>query len=296
MTGFGTVVGTISLGQGKGGSEVSLSIEIKSLNSRFFEAVYKLPSVLSFLEVRINELLKKELIRGRVYLTVRITEESSSFETIVPNMNIISDYIFAASDIKKQFRLKGELTIAELLQLPEVFISRKKSISTKAELEILNLIKKALASLIEARKEEGKNLEQYLKKIFATCSKKMTKIKTLFNKEMKKKKDDIKKIRLVIQKEEDETARMKLDELYSTLNKIDVNEEISRIESHLKIIKALWKDKKIEKGKRLDFILQELVREINTINAKSSSFDINNLAVDVKVELEKAREQVQNIV
>ena len=83
--------------------------------------------------------------------------------------------------------------------------------------------------------------------------------------------------------------------MYSTLNKIDVNEEIIRFESHLKNLESLLESKQVEKGKRFDFILQELMRETNTISAKCSNYEINSQAIDIKVELEKIREQVQNV-
>ena len=94
----------------------------------------------------------------------------------------------------------------------------------------------------------------------------------------------------------DELAKLQLEDLYGVLNKIDVHEEITRFQSHLKSIDSLFANERREKGKRLDFILQELLRETNTTMAKCSNYDISSMCVDIKVELEKAREQVQNIV
>ena len=93
----------------------------------------------------------------------------------------------------------------------------------------------------------------------------------------------------------DEQAQAKLEDLYAMLNKIDVSEEITRFHSHLKAVQELLAADKLEKGKRFDFTIQELLRETNTTAAKCSSFAISSKAVDIKVALEKAREQVQNI-
>ena len=101
---------------------------------------------------------------------------------------------------------------------------------------------------------------------------------------------------LVLVEKSDELAKLKLQDLYAMVNKADIHEEITRFKSHLASVDTLLKSKEIDKGKRLDFILQELLRETNTVMSKCSDFDISSLGVDIKVELEKAREQVQNIV
>jgi len=292
MTGFGSARESIFIGKG---GKVIFAVEIKSLNSRFFEVACKLPAALNSLEIKVTDFLKKKLIRGRIYLTVRTSEDSSIFQTVAPNLSLIKDYVLASNKIKNEFNLKGDLSVAELLNLPNIFISEEKVISSKTELQILKLIEKSTDLLIKTRAEEGNNLKKDLEKFFSISAKKMSKIKKLFIKMMAEKKEAIKKVLLMTQ-QGDEGAKLKLDELYSTVSKIDVSEEITRFDSHLKSIKSLLKDKSVTKGKRLDFILQELVRELNTINAKSSSYDISALAVDIKVELEKAREQVQNIV
>lgn len=292
MTGFGAARGSLAVDKKK---KVSFTVEIKTLNSRFFEAVCKLPGPLSYIEIKVIDLLKKKLVRGRIYLTIRSSEESYVFNTVKPNIHLIKDYMSASNKIKKECKLKGELSIKEVLELPDVFVSEEKDISGTTEKDIFKLIDKATNHLIKSRAAEGQNLKVDLETFFVISSKKMTKIRALFTKLMNEKKDAIKKT-LSLTKNGDEFAKMKLDELYSIVNKIDINEEITRFDSHLKVIKTVLSDKSITKGKRLDFILQELVRELNTINAKSGSFNISSLAVDIKVELEKAREQVQNIV
>ena len=292
MTGFGASRESLFVDKNK---KVNFSVEVKSLNSRFFEVVCKLPGPLSSIEIKVIDLLKKKLVRGRIYLTVRAAEESYVFHTLKTNTAMIKDYVAASKRIKKDFKLKGELEVSEVLNLPDVFISEEKDISGTVEKDVLELIEKAANQLIKSRSAEGANLKKDLETFFVISSQKMVEIKKLFVKLMKSKKDAIKKI-LSSDRRNEESEKLKLDELYSVVNKIDINEEITRFDSHLKIIKTVLKDKTLTKGKRLDFILQELVRELNTINAKSGSFDISSLAVDIKVELEKAREQVQNIV
>ena len=207
----------------------------------------------------------------------------------------MEEYLSAIEKIKNRFKIKGDLVISDILKLPNVLISEKSEISQKTEEELLQIIKNITDHLIESRTSEGENLKKDLDKRFSICSQKMDQIKILFNKLMKKQKESIKKT-VILSKNGDEEAKLKLDELYSTLNKIDIHEEIIRFKSHLESIKKVMKDDFVEKGKRMDFILQELVRESNTVLAKCSSFDISSISVDVKVELEKAREQTQNLV
>lgn len=292
MTGFGSSSGQITINKNQ---KVTLVVEIKSLNSRFIEIVCKLPGVLSSLELDIISLLRKRLIRGRVYLNVNIVGGDLSFETIQPNLEIIKKYLLASEKVKSDFKVKGNLTVSEVLNLPNVFITEKMSIPNSAHKYIFSLIEKAADKLVASRISEGKDLAKDLTKFFSIASDKTAKIKSLFEKNMKKKKSEINKI-LKKSEKGDEEAKLRLDELYSVINKIDISEEVTRLGSHIKTSHKLLKDKGNEKGKRIDFILQEVMRELNTISAKSMSYDISSLGVDVKVELEKIREQVQNII
>lgn len=292
MTGFSSK--TISLPIDKNGN-VSFSIEMKTINSRFFEAVCKLPTILSSLEIKIINILKKKIIRGRVYLTVRTEEEEGLFQNINPSFKLLQGYVKAINKIKKEFNIKGNLTISDVLILPNIFITEKGEITQKDEKKILSVIDQIAEELVKVRAAEGKDLQDDLEKRFTICFQKMNEIKVLSQKLMKEHKEKIKNI-LALQQRGDDEAKLKLDELYSTLNKIDIHEEITRFNSHIEAVKKVLRDKNVEKGKRIDFIMQELMRESNTVLAKCSNFEISSISVDIKVELEKAREQAQNIV
>ncbi|MCK4651435.1 DUF1732 domain-containing protein [Candidatus Babeliales bacterium] len=292
MTGFGFKTVTLTIEKG---AKISLTVEIKAINSRFFESVCRLPSFLHSSEIKINRSLKEKLLRGRIYLAVNIVEEDSAFEKIIPSLRIVEGYIKAIDKIKNRFKISGKLTVSDILSLPNVFVSGSKQIDSKLENSILKIIDQVADLVVKSRATEGKSLCKDFEKRFLICSQKISQIKNLFSKLMKEKKDEIKKF-LAIQENGNEEVKLKLDELYSTINKIDVHEEIVRFDSHIKNVKNVIKDKNIEKGKRIDFMLQELMRESNTILAKCSHFQISSLAVDIKVELEKSREQAQNIV
>lgn len=292
MTGFSTKSTRFAM---KGGEQCHLTVEVKSLNSRFFEAVCKLPNSLSHLELDIINILKDKLIRGRVYLTVRISGEAGLLEVLVPSVKVVDDYVRASRSLKKQFKLDGELQISDIVTLPHVFTFDRNGLTPHEEKSILSCVDESVDLLIKSRIAEGKALQKDLERRFKFCSEYIVRVGKLFEALMGTQKEHIKKVISSAQGGNDE-ARAQLDELYACLNKIDVHEEITRFNSHLQAVQQLLKSKQQDKGRRLDFILQELMRETNTITAKCSSFEISSSAVDIKVELEKAREQVQNIV
>lgn len=292
MTGYNSLTSPLKLHDGQ---NCSLSIELKSINGRFFEAICKLPSTMNHTEIKIISMLQKKLFRGRVFLTVRFDGGNDILETIVPSLKVAQGYLAAAEKIKAHANLPGAISITDLMQLPNVFTSEKGSLNAVDEEAIMNLISKAADNLTATRREEGRALERDLTSAFTTCEQKIGSIEILFEKLMDEKKEEI-KLHLVPAQEGDQTAKDRLDELYATLNKIDIHEEVTRFKSHLANIKLFFSIDQIDKGKRLDFILQELLREVNTLMAKSSNFDISSMGIDIKVELEKAREQVQNII
>ncbi len=292
MTGFSSRVFSEQL---PGAGRVSLAIEMKAINSRFFEAVCKLPNILSSLEVRIINNLQKKLIRGRVYLNVRFAEDNEALESIVPSLKNVEGYLAAVETIKKTCNVSGDLTMRDIFLLPNIFVQAKNSLREEEEDIVLALVNHAADELMKTRLEEGATLVADFKARFALCAERIVAITGLFEKIMVTLKNQIDSKLAEYEEKANDQLKIQLDDLYSTLNKSDIHEEITRFKSHLTSVYALLETDLQEKGKRLDFILQELLRETNTIMAKCSNFDISSFGVDIKVELEKAREQVQNI-
>lgn len=276
--------------------ELSLQMDLKSINTRFFECSCRLPSILNPLEIKIIHSLKAKLLRGRVFLNVKILETDGTLTKISPSKKLLEEYLRALNVIKKEFKIAGEVTLSDILNLPNIFSSQTIKIDEKTQIAILTLIDNLADELIKSRALEGAELKKDLDKRFNVCAKNMEGIKKYFKAIVALKKKEVKKLLLEYEKDPKDEIKLRLDELYSILNKIDIQEEVVRFESHLKNAKQVIKDNKTEKGKRLDFILQELLRESNTTLAKSSDYKISKLGVDIKVELEKIREQIQNIV
>lgn len=291
MTGFASKTASLHFAEA---GDVTLAVELKSINSRFFEVVSKLPSMFNALEVKIIQQLQHKLLRGRVYLTVKFVEDGDSFENVVLSTKAVEDYLEISKKIKKNYNIAGELTLHDLLSLPNVFVTTRPNLTQKTEKLILGFIETVADDLLKTREEEGAQLEKDLRKRFKICGQEMAKIQKEAILCIERLKKDIEQKRQ--HEEGDELARLQLEDAYILLNKIDVHEEITRFESHLKSVEVLLESTQTDKGKRLDFILQELLRETNTTMAKCSNFDISSHCVNIKVELEKAREQVQNIV
>lgn len=292
MTGYAS--GTILL-QTKNG-EFALEIEIKTINSRYYEALCKLPPSFSFLEIKIVNALQEKLIRGRTYFNLRFVEGNEAFEGTTPSLKVVEGYINAAKTIKDKFGLSGDLSVEDIIRLPNVFVQQKSELSEAEQQSFFNGLSALIDKLVKNREEEGARLQKDLQLRFDLCAQKIVNVEKSFATAIqahKKLIDD----QLKLTQNGDDLAKKQLEELMVGLNKMDIQEEITRFNSHLKSVHNVFADKKvIEKGKHLDFILQELLRETNTLMAKCPNFDISSIAVDIKVELEKAREQIQNIV
>ncbi|MBL4588114.1 DUF1732 domain-containing protein [Candidatus Babeliales bacterium] len=293
MTGFSQVTETITLASK---DRITVAVEIKSLNTRFFEAFCKLPSILSSFELGISAKLKSSLYRGKVFFSIKISEELGVLEVPTISTSIAQQYIISIKELQKKLSLPGTLTINDVLLLPQLFSFEKKTLHKDDHAQIHALVDQAIKNLIAERLREGEALYKDLVLRLEDCKEKIEDIRKRFESLIIDKKKMITEVSALVQNGE-EAEKPRLDELYIHLNKMDIHEEVSRFVTHVEALFLLFKnDSKVEKGRKVDFLLQELFREINTITAKCSDSAITTLSVDVKVEIEKAREQVQNIV
>lgn len=294
MTGFGVVEATLPVENKNNQGVVSISLELKTLNSRFFETTCKLPGTLNALEGKVTSLLRKRLLRGRVFLSVRTNDPAQSLERQVFSESMAQMYIDSAAIAREKFNVPGELAVDNLLRLPNVFSIERASIGTQGEQAFLSSVERVLEAAMDARKKEGEFIKGDLGGHLGTCKEI---IEVVFARncvmidEIKAQMEELK-----AQQDESEEHDNRMDEIQRQLDKIDVHEEISRFKSHLAAAMDVLNSSVPEKGKKLDFIAQELFREVNTLAAKSADYEISALVVDVKVALEKLREQAQNVV
>ncbi len=286
MTGFARAVGT----QRKG----SWSVEIRSLNHRFFEFSLKIPPSLYGLEDRIRELCQSQIKRGKVTLSIN-EAEASDLEEVSLDEKVLRFYLSAIRKAQRQFHLQGSLSVSDLLSLPRIFSMEKKSeVPEKIWRSLKPTLEKALTSLSESRIREGKALARDLLMRIGKMEKGLTQIEGRAKK---------------LPQEYYEKLRQRVQELFEAkvageervwqaaaliAEKSDVTEEIVRLKSHLRLFREKM-EQKGEVGKELDFLVQEMNRETNTIGSKAQDFGVSKEVVSIKAELEKIREQIQNI-
>lgn len=275
---------------------INISLSLKALNSRFFETTCKLPYALNNFETDFIKLFKTKLVRGHIYFTIHASNQHLLSCTVKPNLDVINGYLQATEQIKKEAGIEGTLQLKDLLALPYVFNVEEKDIDENAKQLIYDAVESLISEVIEARKKEGFSLQKDLEQRIVAIQHEIDAIERAYNALMEQQKALVNEELEELENIQEEVAEPRRQVLYSILDKIDIHEEIVRFKSHLANFSAQLTSPTIEKGKKIDFTLQELAREINTIAAKCSDSTIEGLAINVKVELEKAREQVQNIV
>ncbi len=293
MTGFAST--EIALRPEDAKQTIHLAIEIKTLNSRFFEVTCKLPPALGSFEGRVISLLRKSIMRGRAFLIVKFTDSSAALEKLVVAHSLASEYVKESKKIGEELGISGELGVPQLLQLPHVLSFERMGLEKSDESAFFDGIKKSIEVLVATRRDEGDFLKLDLLTGLANCKQLMEKVSSRNVVMVRDCKKQVSEISAKVQSGES-SAQAQLDEMAHHLDKIDVHEEISRFNAHAASAKQLIESAIDEKGKKLDFISQELLRETNTLAAKCSDYEVASLAVDIKVELEKVREQAQNVV
>lgn len=270
MTGFGSSEGKIApLGK--------VCVELRSSNHKFFEVVFHLPEGFLSLEERMKKEIDARIKRGRIICAVRILGSPAC--QISLNKKLLGNYISALKSIKQQFQIKGDANLDTLIHLPGVLsLAENKHAKEGVWPQIRRLLNAALMGLVKTRQREGRALHGYFLKRLKAIKINLAAIQKIFKKTIKKRLTEI-------QTDEERSAFLK---------EKDINEELERLSYHLKNF-----SRKISGsgavGKELDFIAQELQREVNTMGAKSCAAAISSRTVYLKSQIEKLREQLQNI-
>lgn len=292
MTGFTTRSVMLNLRDMK----VPLSFSIKSLNARYFDANCKLPYHINNLETEFIKIFKEKLLRGTITFTIHVGNPNAFKGAIEPSLPTLNNYFKALETIKKTFAVEGTLSIANVLMLPNIFVTEEIELDEESKSIIFSITKELVDDLIIAQAKEGAVLKKDIQNRISIMSQEMQSIEKAFEKVMITQKQKVNDAMASLEQDSSKFAEVQKDSLYAILDKLDVNEEIVRFKNHLKNLSSYLESADIEKGKRIDFTLQELSREINTITAKCADAIISAHAINIKVEIEKAREQTQNII
>ena len=279
-------------------NDISISIEIKSINSRYLEVNHKIPRLFSEDEEGILGLIRKKLIRGKVILNINYAFLNDKFNKIRLNDDKVNQYLNIVKSLSVDEHISGELSVDKLLSLPDVLSNNLTPLNVPYKRVLVKSLNDAITDLIQMRLNEGKNLS----KDIVQRLKKIKKDLSLIIKISQRKQNEIlksykKKINSLFDKKNEimfDDNRL-LQEIVIFMEKKDIQEEITRLDSHINVFLDYIKKGKPEKGKRMTFLLQEFLREINTIGSKTDNVRTSHLVVNIKTEIEKIREQVQNI-
>ena len=281
MTGFGNASLNSEFGE--------ISLDIRSLNSKTLDLNYNLNPIFKNFENDIRKILAKFLKRGKVDIKIDFKNKRETPQSQL-NHNIINTYI---KDLKKITPANDLELLKIAIKLPDSISNKNASENKNLRNEIMSLVKIAVNTLLDFRLNEGNSLQKDILSNLDSVQKKLEKIEKSAPKRILLIKERIKKKLLDLEKEID-LNRFEQELIYY-LEKIDINEELVRLRNHIIFFKNTVNNKQIEKGKKLNFISQEIGREINTIGSKSNYLLIQKNVVEMKNELEKIKEQLLNV-
>ncbi len=288
MTGFG---------RGESSSNgYQVTVEIRTLNSRYLDISVRMPQSIQDKEIKLKEHVQKELSRGKVNLNINVDRTKSAGPDIKLNEDLVKSYSSILRNLRSAGNIDEPVTVRDLLQFNDIFETRKEDEEevrviwdcTKAALET------ALENLNIMRRKEGQELKGDLSNLITGISKLLDEVTELSDKRAPEIREKLQtRIQRMITDEQVDPDRMEM-EIALLVDKMDINEEVIRLQSHLKFfLEAL--EAKEPVGRRLNFLCQEINRELNTIGSKANDSKVAHHIVLGKEKLEQVREQVQNI-
>ena len=285
MTGFGAAEGTVG--------SARVTVELRSVNHRFFNATIKLPAELSRWEGEVREALRKRLSRGHITLNARVDRGVAGPPLI--DEERFSAYVGLLRDLKDRFGLAGDVDVATVLRMPDVMSSISEGSEGEAS-SFLELVDAAAVNLVTSRRQEGERLGTYLIERLSIVEAALARIKQRAPQRLVEQRartmESIKQLTNGIHVDEQRLAM----EVAIQADRLDVQEELSRFGSHVVAFRrSVSEDSEDPVGKRLGFLLQEMLREANTTGSKANDSSILSDVVTVKEELERIREQVENL-
>lgn len=289
MTGFGR--GSAD------GDGFAVDVEIKTVNNRYLDVHLRAPQELTSLEMEIRKRVTARLSRGRVDLNISF-DRTGSGATYEINQAVVAAYVDALREIQRQFNLTGEIDVSAIARLPGALASPRNELTDEMTASLNTAIDQALDSLEQMREAEGASLASEMRKrlqrieeTIPTIEAAASSLVEAYQQRLRKRISEL--LARGSQTVELDPGRLAQEVAYLA-DRSDITEELTRLKSHVDQFREAI-DSKEEVGKRLDFLLQELNREANTVLSKSGEISIKEAALAIKAEVEKLREQVQNV-
>ncbi|MDU1578794.1 YicC/YloC family endoribonuclease [Finegoldia magna] len=287
MTGFGS--SSLEL------EDCSIDIEIKSVNNRYLDFNFSMPSYLNFMLEDMKSLIKNKLKRGRVDVYIKIKKYQLSVDSVDINYELAQKIKEKLDSLNQKLEMTSDINVRDLVKYDDVMSFTYKDLDNEfLHDNILKVLDEAVNKIYSMRSIEGDNLMEDLSSNLSKIEEQISKISSLTENSVKEYRENLfNKISELLDEEKIDKDRMYL-EVALMADKVDINEELKRFDSHIVQFKSAM-DMKDCIGRKLDFIIQEMNREINTISSKSNDESISVCVIEVKSLIEKLREQVQNI-
>ncbi len=287
MTGFGR--GTAS------NESLNVTVEIKAVNHRYFEFSARMPRAYQFLEEKLKVHCQKSISRGKVELSVFVEELTENSTEVVLNHTYAKAYIKALKNLSKEYKIKNDVKVSTLASNPEIFKLRKNALPDEVvEEAVIKALDEAITAFIAMRETEGERLKADILSRAQTILGKVSLVEERSPETVKAYRERLEqKVRELLENAQVDEQRL-ITETAIFADKVAVDEETVRLRSHIKQLESLLESAE-PIGKKLDFIVQEMNRETNTIGSKAQDVEIAHIVVDIKSEIEKIREQIQNV-
>jgi uncharacterized protein (TIGR00255 family) len=287
MTGYGN--GTAAEG------DIAVTAEIRSVNSRYFELSMRLPRLYQYRELEIRDMVKSKINRGKLSLSVSIQQQQEAASPIAVDKSAVAAYHRLLEEVRGICGIGEEISLNHLLKFPDIFRTEEAQLEDEMEWRLIqSSIMEAVMQLASMKSQEGGQLSDDLRGRIGTIGSGIDEIERLSAGRVDIERQRLtEKVRDILGDERLDPARLE-QEIVLFASKTDITEELVRMRSHNRFfLEAL--DAAGSEGRKLTFLVQEMNRESNTIASKSYESDIAHIVVDIKEELERIREQLQNV-
>lgn len=285
-------------GYGKGSLDIEgreYQVEIKSVNHRYLDINIKIPKTLSSLEESVKKQISEKIKRGKIDVFITFENNSQEGRNIKINKELAKIYINQLKELAQEEKISRNIEVIDIAKFPDILTIKIDEEDEKIKNEIIQTTREATDKIIEMKNIEGQKISQDL---LVRIEKIESKIEEISKKSTGLIEEYVvkleKRIKEILKTEEVDKTRL-AQEVVIYADKCSIEEEITRLKSHIYQFKSLIADSNETIGKKLDFIIQEMNRETNTIGSKANNLEITNGVIDIKTELEDIREQIQNI-
>ena len=287
MTGYGRAVGVFA--------DKQITVELRSVNNRYLDCTVKLPRLYTFCEDAVKQAVKQSVTRGKVDVFVTVNLTQSTDVSIGLNRPVLEGYLAAMKSIADNYPVRDDISVSALSRLPDVFtVEKTEQDEDELKAQLLSVVEQALCSYDAMRRTEGEALARDLTAKADAIAEKVDFVEKRSPESVAAYREKLlAKMQEVLASSAVDEARI-LTEAAIFADKVAVDEETVRLRSHLDQLRTMLGSSE-PIGRKLDFLMQEINRETNTIGSKCTDLEIARTVVDIKAELEKIREQIQNI-